>query len=596
MGDKNLLHTLGDYSRPSNEGYRNTIEVPNENDLVPLRSDTIRLVQNGCSFHELQSEDPNQHLKDFLKIVDSIDLNVETRERTRLQVAFYNLLEKSDILMFQQHQGIVRNVEVLVGKLKLFEDFHALDIEREPTCPLLVRRGFLATANAVINCKKTKISVGEGLTRSIFRVKDLDFGDDNEPYWTTIGKHESYKPRTSKDSIGAQPSYYVKRDFWNNHSPREWEIASDVKVNPFKDVLVFRKMVEFLGAIPINLKGNMWESKDLIENPIDWNRPPKEGDGLGSLKPIKMTVEMADRSMQSPKGIKENVLVKISRPMLAIAHAKIDVYGKKISLGVGNDQGLKSLREDEDNLIDFRLTSNLKAMLREFLFSSEMQENDKKQGTITLNRGLIQAIPTSIPPQPIGEATKASNLQRIPPGVQGRSHFTYFLYLIVQIMNPFLQNILDLYFKHFKLSEDVVNRILQVVLDLQHFKSSHNIFAATILQSSSAIHHISNIDNMYIKSYSFSLFSSLPGVLTPVRGESLKILNGFDVSLPVSHSLWSSLVNWPPERAKSIPLAPRKGKFHGGLITIQLFVQKPCLYTEPQTCGLAQATSLKQIW
>ncbi|GJU44933.1 hypothetical protein Tco_1202199 [Tanacetum coccineum] len=56
-------------------------------------------------------------------------------------------------------------------------------------------------------------------------------------------------------------------------------------------------------------------------------------------------------------------------------------------------------------------------------------------GSISINRGLIQAIPTSLPPQPIGEATKASNLQRIPPGVQGRSHFTYFLYLIVQNMN-----------------------------------------------------------------------------------------------------------------------------------------------------------------
>ncbi|GJU05806.1 putative ribonuclease H-like domain-containing protein [Tanacetum coccineum] len=54
-------------------------------------------------------------------------------------------------------------------------------------------------------------------------------------------------------------------------------------------------------------------------------------------------------------------------------------------------------------------------------------------GLIPINRGLIQAIPTSLPPQPIGEATKASNLRRIPPGVQGRSHFTYFLYLIVQI-------------------------------------------------------------------------------------------------------------------------------------------------------------------
>ncbi|GKE50142.1 hypothetical protein Tco_1481400, partial [Tanacetum coccineum] len=45
---------------------------------------------------------------------------------------------------------------------------------------------------------------------------------------------------------------------------------------------------------------------------------------------------------------------------------------------------------------------------------------------ISINRGLIQAIPTSLHPQPIGEATKASNLQRIPPEVQGRSHFTYF--------------------------------------------------------------------------------------------------------------------------------------------------------------------------
>ncbi|GJZ68030.1 putative reverse transcriptase, RNA-dependent DNA polymerase [Tanacetum coccineum] len=93
--------------------------------------------------------------------------------------------------------------------------------------------------------------------------------------------------------------------------------------------------------------------------------------GLGSLRPIKMTIEMADRSMQSPKGIKENVLVKISnfgflvdfiildimedenvpiilgRPKLATAHLKIDVYGKKISLGVGNDQVVFNINKKE---------------------------------------------------------------------------------------------------------------------------------------------------------------------------------------------------------------------------------------------------------
>ncbi|GJX72674.1 hypothetical protein Tco_0309845, partial [Tanacetum coccineum] len=81
------------------------------------------------------------------------------------------------------------------------------------------------------------------------------------------------------DGICARPPYYVKNFFMNYHLLGEWEIARDVELNPFKDVLVFRKMVDFLGAIPINLKGNMWESGDLIEKKIDWNKPPKKGDG-----------------------------------------------------------------------------------------------------------------------------------------------------------------------------------------------------------------------------------------------------------------------------------------------------------------------------
>ncbi|GKD37385.1 hypothetical protein Tco_1257592 [Tanacetum coccineum] len=84
MGDENPIRTLEDYSKPSHEGYRNTIELPVGNNVVPLRSDTIRLVQNKCSFHGLWSEDPNQHLKDFLTLVDSLDLDGENRERARL--------------------------------------------------------------------------------------------------------------------------------------------------------------------------------------------------------------------------------------------------------------------------------------------------------------------------------------------------------------------------------------------------------------------------------------------------------------------------------------------------------------------------------
>ncbi|GJV53320.1 zinc finger, CCHC-type containing protein [Tanacetum coccineum] len=142
MGDENPIRTLGDYSKPSHEGYMNTIELPIGNNVVPLRSDTIRLVQNGCLFHGLRSKDSNQHLKDFLKLMDSLDLDGENKERTRLRLFQFSLHDQAsnwlerlpagsittwedlttrflaqffppgrtaklhnDILMFQQHHG-----------------------------------------------------------------------------------------------------------------------------------------------------------------------------------------------------------------------------------------------------------------------------------------------------------------------------------------------------------------------------------------------------------------------------------------------------------------------------------------------------------
>ncbi|GJX92120.1 retrovirus-related pol polyprotein from transposon TNT 1-94 [Tanacetum coccineum] len=84
--------------------------------------------------------------------------------------------------------------------------------------------------------------------------------------------------------------------------------------------------------------------------------------GLGNPIPFNMVIEMADRSMQSPKGIVEHVLVKIhkfifsvdfvildivednkvsiilGRPMLATAHARSDVFGGKFSLEVGKEK------------------------------------------------------------------------------------------------------------------------------------------------------------------------------------------------------------------------------------------------------------------
>ncbi|GKA16546.1 hypothetical protein Tco_0696293, partial [Tanacetum coccineum] len=132
--DENLIRTLGDYSKPSHEGYRNTIKLPVGNSMVPLRSDTIRLVQNGFSFHGLRFKDPNQHLKDFLKLVDSLDLDDDNRERTRLRsqalettfearvrdymAAHTERMERFENAIFKQREGINSRMTEMFGLLK----------------------------------------------------------------------------------------------------------------------------------------------------------------------------------------------------------------------------------------------------------------------------------------------------------------------------------------------------------------------------------------------------------------------------------------------------------------------------------------------
>ncbi|GJU41286.1 MAK10-like protein [Tanacetum coccineum] len=248
-----------------------------------LPSDTVKNPKLGSYPVSLGESEPFDALGDLGSCVNIIPLYLFKKLNIKL-------LEETDHI-FGLVDGtksypirIVKDVEVHIGKLKLLNDFYVIDIKKDPGTPLLVGRGFLATANVVIDCRMAKIAVGEGITRSVFGVKGVNLGEEEAPYWTTLGKRESYKPRPSSDGVGARTPYYARKDFLDCHLPGEWEIARDVELNPFKDTLVFRRMVEFLGAIPINLKSNMWESEDLIKNPINWDKPPKNGDGAWHAK------------------------------------------------------------------------------------------------------------------------------------------------------------------------------------------------------------------------------------------------------------------------------------------------------------------------
>ncbi|GJR89888.1 hypothetical protein Tco_0213899 [Tanacetum coccineum] len=202
-----------------------------------------------------QPEEPEPTLKDEFK---DLHLNLPILEVLAHALIYNDILDKyvESLELGKNGSTFVQGeTPAKMGDLRLF------------TLP--------STANAVIDYRIAKIAVGEGITRSVFGVKGVDLGEEEAPYCTTLRKRESYKPRHSSDEIGAKPPYYARKYFLDCHLPGEWEISRDAELNPFKDTLVFRRMVEFIGAIPINLKCNMWESEDPIKKPINWDKPPK---------------------------------------------------------------------------------------------------------------------------------------------------------------------------------------------------------------------------------------------------------------------------------------------------------------------------------
>ncbi|GJW22102.1 hypothetical protein Tco_0032724 [Tanacetum coccineum] len=126
--------------------------------------------------------------------------------------------------------------------------------------------------------------------------------------------------------------------------------------------------------------------------------------------------------------------------------AKIDVFKREITLRVGEEKiifksvkpasslikrvYMLSLRERIELNLEARLMGETLVLNRSLdpFFEDYIELNDLnvplelrryqvddlmptiEEGSILINRGLIQAIPTSLPPQPTGEATKASNL------------------------------------------------------------------------------------------------------------------------------------------------------------------------------------------
>ncbi|GJV03019.1 phospholipase-like protein [Tanacetum coccineum] len=125
-------------------------------------------------------------------------------------------------------------------------------------------------------------------------------------------------------------------------------------------------------GVPFVVDDDIQNEEGVISGALSCQLPPKELNPgsftlpctTAKLKETDMVVEMADMTKKSPLGVVENILVKINkflfpsdfliidmlgkhsetmilgRPFLATIHAKIDVFKREISLGIGEDRVL----------------------------------------------------------------------------------------------------------------------------------------------------------------------------------------------------------------------------------------------------------------
>ncbi|GJV57492.1 putative nucleotidyltransferase, ribonuclease H [Tanacetum coccineum] len=129
--------------------------------------------------------------------------------------------------------------------------------------------------------------------------------------------------------------------------------------------------------------------------------------GLGEPKPTRMSLELADRSIQYPRGIIKNVLIKVDkfffpinfvildmpedsrvpiilgRPFLETTRAMIHVFNKKITLRVGDDevifnvdQSIKRPPTEDDECYDIDdLDNTINIETQELLGRNESDDN-----------------------------------------------------------------------------------------------------------------------------------------------------------------------------------------------------------------------------
>ena len=108
---------MKNYLAPTLEGCSSIImKPPIQANNFELKMSLIWFIQQHCQFVGLSSEDPNEHLSNFLEICDTIKINGATDDAIRLRLFHFSLRDKARAWLKSLPQGTLTTWEMVARK------------------------------------------------------------------------------------------------------------------------------------------------------------------------------------------------------------------------------------------------------------------------------------------------------------------------------------------------------------------------------------------------------------------------------------------------------------------------------------------------
>ena len=154
--------------------------------------------------------------------------------------------------------GEVKNVRIQIGYQSYLVDFLILDIPVDQELPLLLGRPFLRTCGAMIDMGRGTMTIDDGLICHTYvpkpRIKTISIKDEEEEDW--LGYFE-----VGRDENGYPKYGPVVPSFLDIEDAMERALAVEAYFNPFKNIIVFKKLIDFLGSLSVQLKNMDWQNE-----------------------------------------------------------------------------------------------------------------------------------------------------------------------------------------------------------------------------------------------------------------------------------------------------------------------------------------------